>query len=105
MLAFLSLLSLPDRDKSIAAFEAEVRDYLKRAEEINRLLESEKNLRKEGDEELVKARGTLSNKLLQFEALQKEFEALQSTLSKKQQQLEAVQKQEEALQINLRSKQ
>jgi len=53
----------------------------------------------------VKAKGTLSNKLQQFEALQKEFEALQSTLSKKQQQLKAMQKQEEALQINLRSKQ
>ena len=52
-LAFLSLLSLPDRDKSIAAFEVEVPDYLKRAEEINRLLESEKKLRKEGDEQLV----------------------------------------------------
>ena len=97
MLAFLSLLSLTDQDKRIAAFEAEVRDYLKRVEEINRRLESEKKLCKEGDEQLVKARGTLSNKLQQFEALQKEFEALQSTLSKKQQQLEVVQKQEEVL--------
>jgi len=97
MLAFLSLLSLLDRDKRIAAFEAEVRDYLKRAEEINRILESEKKLRNEGDEKLVKARGTLSNKLHQFEVLQNEFEALQSTLSKKQQQLEVVQKQEEVL--------
>ena len=63
MLAFLSLLSLTDQDKRIAAFEAEVCDYLKHAEEINYLLESEKKLRKEGDEQLVKARGTLSNKL------------------------------------------
>jgi len=53
MLAFLSLLSLTDQDKRIAAFEAEVCDYLKHAEEINYLLESEKKLRKEGDEQLV----------------------------------------------------
>ena len=66
-------------------------------EETIRQLETEKNMHKEGDEQLVKTRSILSNKQQQFQALQKEFEALQSTLSKKQQQLEVVQKQEEVL--------
>ena len=53
-------------------------------EETIRQLETEKNMRKEGDEQLVKTRSILSNKQQQFQALQKEFEALQSTLRNKQ---------------------
>jgi len=47
---------------------------------------------KEGDEKLLKARSTLSNKDQQFAALQKEFEALLSTLRNKQHQFEVLQK-------------
>ena len=84
MLAFLSLLFLPERDRKIGSFEAKVTDCWRREEETIHQLETEKNMRKEGDEQLVKTRSILSNKQQQFEALQKKFEALQSTLRNKQ---------------------
>jgi len=83
MLAFLSLLFLPERDRKIGSFEAKVTDCWRREEETIHQLETEKNMRKEGEFEA--SWSILSNKQQQFEALQKEFEALQSTLRNKQQ--------------------